>query len=124
MQPEPFPVSLTRDLLAGSDFLDMPPAPVLSNKYAIEREERATLPRRSNSNKTTSSQNQLSVDMRSRRGYSPRYRGMETLPHPHQPSPCRPRIMSPMGFAISRQQTQRQAKSARLSRYAVFLIQL
>ncbi|KAJ9596728.1 hypothetical protein L9F63_012251 [Diploptera punctata] len=122
--------TITPPIEQGSDFLtnmDMPPAPVLTNKYAIEREERSTLPRRCNKNDTSSSQNQLSLDvpstrdslkdsLRSRGGGYSRYRGMDSLPHPHQPSPCRPRIMSPMGFAISRQQSQRQSKNSKLSR--------
>lgn len=144
------------DILQG---MDVPAAPVLSNKYAIQCEERRsnTLPRRVNSATTKNSsstdplaaekdgnrQHHLAVDMsppppplppsptpqtrdsqmssvRSRGAYSGsysgsgqhRYHGMAS----RQPSPCRPRIMSPMGFAISRQQTQRQPKSPRLSR--------
>jgi hypothetical protein len=55
----------------------------------------------------------------SRGGYSGSYSGSghhRYVADPRQPSPCRPRIMSPMGFAISRQQSHRQARPPRLSR--------
>ncbi|PSN35996.1 hypothetical protein C0J52_20005 [Blattella germanica] len=134
---------VTSDFLPGLD--GGPAAPVLSNKYAIEREERATLPRRGHSSSTkngSAPQHHLAVDLpppppplppsplaqnrdslkdslRSTRGgytgsYSSsggRFRAAEPLPR--QPSPCRPRIMSPMGFAISRQQSQRQSNRSK-----------
>ncbi|PNF39339.1 hypothetical protein B7P43_G01514 [Cryptotermes secundus] len=134
------------DILQG---LDTKTVPVLSNRYAIERDEAAdnTIPRRANS--TTADKDggrqphYLAVDMpppppplppspaaqtrdslkssiRSKGAYSGSYSGSGQHRYhgddPRQPSPCRARIMSPMGFAISRQQSQRQLKSSRLSR--------
>ncbi|XP_021937652.1 uncharacterized protein LOC110838623 [Zootermopsis nevadensis] len=142
---------VTLDTGVGGDsenLQDTTAVPVLSNKYAIEREEAGVIgvPRGVNSssakNDSTADrdggrqQHHLAVDMassslppsptaltrdsqksslRSRGGYMGSYPGSGHHRYTG-PSPCRPRIMSPMGFAITRQQSQRQPRPHRLSR--------
>jgi hypothetical protein len=65
---------------------------------------------------TAPTRDSLKSSIRSKGTYSGsgehRYHGEDS----RQSQPCRARIMSPMGFAISRQHSQRQSKSSRLSR--------